>query len=221
MESIVSSKDRLHFFEYMEIDVLQEYFRTGIHYFVNSIVNGYPQLIRFRYYSLEIATLIDFLKDFFYLISKNSTYAENFFDFDRKTKGGKLSALKSALVWTIIPYLLTKVEAYYMQLAADEIDGKRLSFLKKPFKTIYPYLYTIVGILQVVYKFRYLYTKSEKQKFYHLLYQINGVHLGHRQTSEQSKYPIMELLKKPGILIVLMGHKILTWYFSQKNAKKT
>jgi hypothetical protein len=31
----------------------------------------------------------------------------------------------------------------------------------------------------------------------------------------------MELLKKPGILIVLMGHKILTWYFNQKNSKKT
>lgn len=79
MESIVSSKDRLHFFEYMEIDVLQEYFRTGIHYFVNAILNGYPQLIRFRYYSLEIATVIDFLKDFIYLTTKNATYAENFF----------------------------------------------------------------------------------------------------------------------------------------------
>ena len=75
MESIVSSKDRLHFFEYMEIDVLQEYFRTGIHYFVNAILNGYPQLIKFRYYSLEIATLIDFLKDLYYLWTKNSTYS--------------------------------------------------------------------------------------------------------------------------------------------------
>jgi hypothetical protein len=65
----------------MEVEVLQEYFRTGIHYFVNSILNGYPQLIKFRYYSLEIATVIDFLKDLYALLTKNSTYAEGFFDF--------------------------------------------------------------------------------------------------------------------------------------------
>jgi hypothetical protein len=221
MESIVSSKDRLHFFEYMEIDVLQEYFRTGIHYFVNAILNGYPQLIRFRYWSLEIATSIDFIKDLLYLITKNVTYAENFFDFDRKVAAGsKILALKSAVVWTIIPYLLTKIDGYYNQLVGEEIDGQRHGLIKKGFKMLYPLIYAVVGILQVLYKFRYLYSMSEKEKYYNLLYQLNGVQLGHRQMAEEVKYPFLELMKKPGILIILMGHKLLTWYFSHKNAKQ-
>jgi hypothetical protein len=29
----------------------------------------------------------------------------------------------------------------------------------------------------------------------------------------------MDLIKKPGLLIVLMAHKIINWYFSQKNKK--
>jgi hypothetical protein len=28
------------------------------------------------------------------------------------------------------------------------------------------------------------------------------------------------LLKKPGLLTVLAGHKVLTWYFSQKQKKR-
>jgi hypothetical protein len=28
-------------------------------------------------------------------------------------------------------------------------------------------------------------------------------------------------LKKPGLLIVLIGHKILSWYFSQKKERKS
>lgn len=77
-----------------------------------------------------------------------------------------------------------------------------------------------VGVLQVLYKFRYLYSMSEKEKYYNLLYQLNGVQLGHRGMAQEAKYPILELLKKPGILIILMGHKILTWYFNQKNSRQ-
>lgn len=90
-------------------------------------------------------------------------------------------ALKSAIVWTIIPYFLTKVENYYTQIVGEEIDGKKLGVIKRIFKLLYPYLYMVVGILQAAYKFRYLYSMSDKEKYYNLLYQINGVHLGHRQ----------------------------------------
>lgn len=75
MESIIGAKDKLHFYEYLEADILQEYFRTGIHYFVNSILNAHPTLITLRYYSLEISTIIDFLKDFVSLVRHNATYA--------------------------------------------------------------------------------------------------------------------------------------------------
>lgn len=84
MESIVSSKDRLHFFEYLEVELMQEYLRTGINYFVNAILNAYPALVRLRYYSLEISTVLDFLKDLICLAKYRGTYAENFFYIDRK-----------------------------------------------------------------------------------------------------------------------------------------
>jgi hypothetical protein len=74
-------------------------------------------------------------------------------------------------------------------------------------------------VIQAFYKFRYLYTFNEKEHYYNLLYQFDEVHLGHKQTTQQSKYPILELMKKPGILIVLMGHKIISWYFNNKKAK--
>lgn len=109
---------------------------------------------------MEIATAIDFLKDFFFLITKNTTYAENFFDFQRKNERGKLFALKSAIVWTIIPYVITKIENYYNQTVGEEIDGKKLGTFKKLFKVIFPYLYTIVSVVQTLYKFRYLYSSG-------------------------------------------------------------
>lgn len=52
MESIVDSKEKLHFFEYLEVDLLQDYLRTGIHYFVNAILNSHASLVPLRYWSL-------------------------------------------------------------------------------------------------------------------------------------------------------------------------
>lgn len=109
---------------------------------------------------MEIATAIDFLKDFFFLVTKNTTYAENFFDFQRKNGSSKLFALKSAIVWTIIPYVTARIENYYNQTVGEEIDGRKLGTFKRLFKLIFPYLYTIVSVVQTLYKFRYLYSSS-------------------------------------------------------------
>jgi hypothetical protein len=49
---------------------------------------------------------------------------------------------------------------------------------------------------------------------------LDHAHLGHKERREEAKYPLLELLKKPGILIILMGHKVLTWYFNQKNTRQ-
>lgn len=137
---------------------MQEYLRNGIHYFINAILNGYPQLIKFRYYSNEIAAIIDFLKDFYYLLKHNSTYAEHFFSLERKIKPvSKLNALKGALIWTILPYLITKIDNAYNTIVGEEIDGKQLSTWQKIIRSIYPYIYTIISIVQTIYKFRYLY----------------------------------------------------------------
>ena len=75
MESIVDSKDKLHFFEYMEVDLLQDYLRTGIHYSLNALLNTSPSLVPLRYWAHEITALIDFLKDFFYIKNYGGTYA--------------------------------------------------------------------------------------------------------------------------------------------------
>lgn len=105
-------------------------------------------------------------------------------------------------------------------MKAEEIDGKKLGKLKALFKVLYPYVYCLASSIQLLYKFKYIYAEREKEQFYNLLYQINDVHLGHMPRPADSKYPLLELLKKPGLLVVLMGHKVISWYFANKNSKK-
>ena len=50
MESIVQSQ-KIHFYEYMEVELLHEYIHSGILYLINAIVNAHPSLVRFRYFS--------------------------------------------------------------------------------------------------------------------------------------------------------------------------
>lgn len=61
--------------------------------------------------------------------------------------------------------------------------------------------------------------EANDQNYYHLIYKFEKLHLERAQGQENQKYPILELLKKPGLLIMLIGHKVLTWYFSQKKQK--
>jgi hypothetical protein len=72
-------------------------------------------------------------------------------------KSSRWAALKGALIWTILPYLGTKLENVYNEIVGDEIDGKRVVGWKRVVKLVYPYLYALWGILQTICKFRYLY----------------------------------------------------------------
>jgi hypothetical protein len=123
---------------------------------VNAILNSHSSLVPLRYWSLEISTTIDFIKDYLSLRTNRATYAENFYNLERGELG-KWGALKGAIVWAILPYLATKIDNYYNNIVADEIDGLRISTFKKIIKTIYPYIYVIVGLIQTFHKFRYLY----------------------------------------------------------------
>ncbi len=123
---------------------------------MNAILNSHSSLVPLRYWSLEISTTIDFIKDYLSLRTNRATYAENFYNLERGELG-KWGALKGAIVWAILPYLATKIDNYYNNIVADEIDGLRISTFKKIIKTIYPYIYVIVGLIQTFHKFRYLY----------------------------------------------------------------
>ena len=78
--------------------------------------------------------------------ANRATYAENFYNLERGELG-KWGALKGAFVWAILPYLGTKIDNYYNNIVADEIDGHRITTFKKIIKTIYPYLYAIIGLV--------------------------------------------------------------------------
>lgn len=118
MESIVGSKDKLHFFEYLEVDLMQGYLRTGINYFVNAILNAHPALIPLRYYHREITALIDFLKDLLSLHTHAGTYAENFFGLSRG-KLGRWGALRGAFVWAILPYIGGRLDDAYNEVVGE------------------------------------------------------------------------------------------------------
>lgn len=54
MERIVSNKNLQTFFEYLEVDLLQEYLRIGIGYFVNALLNAHPRLVPLRHWAQTI-----------------------------------------------------------------------------------------------------------------------------------------------------------------------
>lgn len=113
MESIIS-EHKPHFYEYMEIQLLQAYIHKGINYFVNSILNSSPKLIGLRYYSEEIGFMISFLKDIVCLHKYAGTYAEQFYGLERaelrlSAPGKNIKILYHTLVMTLIPYLLNKI----------------------------------------------------------------------------------------------------------------
>jgi hypothetical protein len=58
--------------------------------------------------------MIDFAKDFYYLVKYKATYAEEFFNLERKMSlNSKFKALKGAVIFTIIPYLCIKIDNFY------------------------------------------------------------------------------------------------------------
>lgn len=91
---------------------------------------------------------------------------------------GKWSALRGALVWTILPYIGSRIDRLYNDIVGEELDGRSLTNWKKVLRSIYPYIYALFGLLQTFYRFRYLYLQGEKEEYYyHLLYRIEKLHL--------------------------------------------
>jgi hypothetical protein len=97
----------------MEIEILHEYMQTGIEYMVKSFLNANNKFISLRYFSHEIATLISALKDIYFLIMHKGIYAENFYGLERTSNRSKLSVFIDVIVWILLPYLSTKLEAQF------------------------------------------------------------------------------------------------------------
>ena len=55
----------------------------------------------------------------------------------------------------------------------QEIDGKKLTTFNKMIKVVYPYVYCVMNIIQVIYKFRYLYIHEDKEYYYNLMFKID------------------------------------------------
>ena len=67
-------------------------------------------------------------------------------------------------------------------------------------------------------KLRYLLINSPDHH-YDIIYRLMGVRLQHQPPPPQSTHPIMDLLQQPAILVILMAHKGLTWYYGQRTRK--
>lgn len=74
MESIVR-ENKIHFYEYMEVDLLQSYIWTGIEYALNSFLSSHVKLIPYRYYAADLAMLIKATKDYYFLVRHQGLYA--------------------------------------------------------------------------------------------------------------------------------------------------
>jgi hypothetical protein len=82
----------------------------------------------------------------------------------------------------------------------------------------------IVSSIQVLMKFRYLLEKEVK--VFDLYYKVSGTKLGYKREKMEQKmdgdkvhYPWSDLVKTPGLLAIVIGHKALGWYFGQRNQR--
>lgn len=73
--------------------------------------------------------MVNFLKDWYYLRKHKATYAEYFFGLERERLGGvgkgvevssRVKAVLSAVVMTVVPYLVGKIDAFYNTLVEKE-----------------------------------------------------------------------------------------------------
>ena len=210
---------KIHFYEYMEVELLQEYIKAGIQYFINAIINAYPSLVPLRYYSEEISTFIHMAKDLYFLLTKNSLYCEYFYGLERTSEKSKMNVAKHIIVWFVIPYLFRKLDDYFRREQQEQENGRRFRGIKKVFMKVYPYLYAILGIIQIVFKFKYLI--HENSKFYSLEYYATKTQTKYIETEEEPyHYPLFTLMKSPGLLLLLVSHKVLSLYYSGKKSLK-
>lgn len=79
----------------------------------------------------------------------------------------------------------------------------------------------IVSAIQVLMKFRYLLEKEVK--IFDLYYKASRTQLSYRRERMDEKmagdkvhYPWRDLVKTPGLLAIVIGHKVLGWYFNQR-----
>ena len=170
----------------MEVELLQEYIHKGLTFFVSALVNASPKLTPLRYFTQEIAVVINFCKDFYYLLKHKATYAEYFFRLEREsllkpesTKAhSKLRLLLHTAVVTLVPYLANKLETYFNQLKEEEQnEGKKLNAAQKLFTKVFPYIYALVNITQVLMRFRFL--LFQKVKTYDLYYKLSDATLNY------------------------------------------
>ena len=74
MESIVR-EDKIHFYEYMEVEIMHNYIKTGIEYALNSLLSSHPKLIPYRYYASDISAVLKAFKDYYFLLKNQGLYA--------------------------------------------------------------------------------------------------------------------------------------------------
>ena len=98
-------------------------------------------------------------------------------------------------------------------------NPRRFGVLKRIFVKVYPFLYAAINITQVFLKFRYLI--FPKSQYYSLEYFLTKTVTKYQESEEeQYKYPILELLKSPGLFLILISHKIAAYFFSNASKKQ-
>jgi hypothetical protein len=88
--------------------------RGGVGYLINVVTNSSDRLVGVRYWNAELLLVFDFLTKLYYLSKHKATYAEYFYGFERSAGGA--SAMKSAALLSLYPYVRTRLEEYYNHL---------------------------------------------------------------------------------------------------------
>jgi len=164
---------RPSFFEVAAADRLIQGLRPAMQHILVTLSNHLPQLNVLANRGDEIFFGMCFLLDRHYLETKGASFAENFYCLKRvkMLPDGKQTPLSprdkflAVLCLAGVPYLRTKLEAYYNELKQDMADmavlgvsndGPLMSAFKNFYVTFYPYAAFAYEGLEYIHAFRYI-----------------------------------------------------------------
>lgn len=227
---LVSSSQKISFFEMVAWDSLYSYFEGGFKYVYSVVTGHYDSLVPYQYYSDEAYLVFDLLLESYYLNKYNWLYSENFFSFTRSAISFSNNGLTpfttkhkvlAIFFEVVLPYLRWKLNKWYQKklrepgtLPFDEKYLKIIPILNATYSS-FDFLYKLKFLLQQDFRFFKVYLH-----FWNLLIRRkNNFEL--KREDEMNQNSVMGILSKYNVFVMFLFVKYCQWYFSQSNVNQS
>eukprot|EP00465_Bigelowiella_longifila_P012260 CAMPEP_0185264082 /NCGR_PEP_ID=MMETSP1359-20130426/18707_1 /TAXON_ID=552665 /ORGANISM="Bigelowiella longifila, Strain CCMP242" /LENGTH=371 /DNA_ID=CAMNT_0027852175 /DNA_START=1 /DNA_END=1116 /DNA_ORIENTATION=+ len=164
---------RPSFFEVAAADRLTQGLRPALQHILSTMASHFPQLSFVAQRGDELFYTMCYLLDRRYLKTHGASFAENFYCLKRvkilpdgtETSLGARDQLLAVLCVAGVPYLRTRLEGYYLEMRQDlrdmqalgvSDDGSLISFFKRAYVAVYPYMALAYEGLEYLHAVRYV-----------------------------------------------------------------